>query len=74
VKRREIQNFTRNSVQRLETVGNLIHLRKFTEAEKALSQCARDLSRVAKLDAALRPNTAFYGLYLKLLRSLLLVC
>jgi hypothetical protein len=62
-----------NSVQRLETVGKLIHQRKFVEAEKALSQSSRDLVRVAKLDAALRPNTSFYTLNLKLLRILLQV-
>ena len=63
-----------NSVQRLETVGKLIGERKFVEGEKALSQCSRDLVRVARLDAALRPNTSFYALNLKLLRVLLQVC
>eukprot|EP00026_Physarum_polycephalum_P002165 Phypoly_transcript_02170.p1 GENE.Phypoly_transcript_02170~~Phypoly_transcript_02170.p1 ORF type:complete len:966 (+),score=91.89 Phypoly_transcript_02170:35-2932(+) len=71
--RRDIQLFLVDSVERLETVGKLIQERKFAEAEKALSQCSRDLVRVAKLDAALRPNTSFYSLNLKLLRILLQV-
>lgn len=54
-------------------VGQLIQNRKFAEAEKALSQGDRDFARVAKLDQALSPNTAFYTLYLKLLRNLILV-